>query len=133
LEKLSLYLIAFCHPRRIAGNEGIDIGITKIDCSDRCLLAWLSPGPSAIEDEMHAFALRKNAPQIFELFRRDMNGTGNPALTKLVLCSGIDENHGSVAVDKVFKLLRCQVTRRPAARRPSGCGAGNKGDSAKDE
>jgi hypothetical protein len=133
LGKLSLYFIAFCHPRGIAGNEGIYVGITQIGRSDRCLLAWLSPGPSAIEDEMNAFALRKNAPQILELFGRDVNGTGNAPLAKLVVCSGIDENHGRVAIDEVFELLWRQVSHRPAARLPAGCGAGNKGDAAEDE
>jgi hypothetical protein len=48
-------------PRRIAPDEDVHVPVSDLSGGDRRLLAWLSPGPSAVKDEVRALIRREEA------------------------------------------------------------------------
>ena len=127
--------IAFCGPGRETPDEDVNVPVSDLRGGDRRLFARLSPGPPAVEDEVHALIRREEGGQRFKLVRRYADRPRNAALPEFVLGPRIHEKEGRIRIYQLLELIRAQRPHRTCggpgdrgARREKERGNQKKGD-----
>ncbi len=106
---LFFYSVPFRDPCGVAREKGIDILVSQIPGGDRRLLARLSGGTPAVEDEMRPLVRRELLGNHGEFVRRNIHRAGNMAVPELILGPRIDEKEGRMPINELLELLGTEI------------------------